>query len=106
MESIPDIFFTSVPPDDGVRYKFKIDSIAMPGDRVTNDLHAVAFPAVNSISGLLFGGTASGELIIFDDAFKTELRKNTKIIFFQDASDSAWILAAKGLGEMKREFGE
>jgi len=48
-----------------------------------------------------------GKVTVIDSVTNEYAReKGTKIIFFQDASDSAWILAAKGLGEMKREFGE
>jgi len=66
VQTIPDIFLTSVIPDGGGGYKFKIDAIAVTGDPVMINQGIPAFPQMNTITRQLFGAGGSGDEIVPD----------------------------------------
>lgn len=58
--------------------KFKIDPVPMTGNRIGNDAHAIAFPAVDTITTLLFFFIRTCNAIFFDGTIQTILGINTK----------------------------
>jgi hypothetical protein len=84
MQSIADIFSGEISPDDGVGSKLKIDSIAVACNGIFYDLHTVAMPAMNTVSGLLLFCFKSLQPVVFDNTIGCRLRVNAEKIIRQD----------------------
>lgn len=68
VEAVPQVIMTSIVHNIGVGHKFKIDAIAMATDLVVDDLHTVAFPAMDTIGGSKLGLGVGAERIATDQA--------------------------------------
>lgn len=65
-------------------YKFKIDPVAVAAYAVADDLHAVAFPAMDTVATLLLFDAKGRKLIIPDDAVDAVLRIDAEECILED----------------------
>ena len=78
MQSITHVVERSVAPDDRIVYKLKIYTVPVARNAVGNDSHAVALPAMNAITALLFLFAMRSQHIVFDSTVNTMLCVDTE----------------------------
>src|SRR5574343_364763 len=76
----------NIAPNHRVGNKFKINTIAVPGNIVVYDQQTITLPTVNTIAYLLFFGTISFDDVVFDDTISTILHIDPKKIIFQSVA--------------------
>jgi hypothetical protein len=80
MQTVPQIIPGDISPYYGGRYKLKVNAIPVTFNFVSQDLQAITFPTMNTITGLMFQFLCSPDDITFNDAVTRILQVNTKII--------------------------
>src|SRR5690242_4671180 len=91
MQTITQVVNRFILKDNRRVYKFKINSITVTLNRISNDLQTVAMPAMNAIAAFLVSCAATNKAVILDQTIHACLQVNSKKCIVQNVISNGYV---------------